>query len=516
MAMQNDDMIDSRFLKTCDITVEERGLEPFTMVIFGGAGDLSKRKLLPSIFHLYKKDELLKEFSILGFDRIKMSEEEYRNMMREAIADFTDEPVEEDKWTEFSKHLYYFPGVFEDDENFEKLIKKIIQVSAPKPGKPRRVVYYMAVPPVVTPVVIDKLERHNLCKGKFHTNIIVEKPFGSDRASAAELNHTLRKAFDESQIFRIDHYLSKEPVQNIIFFRFANTMFEHLWNRQYVDNIQITVAEDIGIEHRGGFYESAGVVRDIVQNHLLQLVGLIAVEPPVGFKAELIRDEKIKIFRSIRPMEEKHIDQFTVRGQYGPGKIGGDDAPAYREEPHVSPSSVTPTFFATKMFIDNWRWAGVPFYLRTGKRMAKRITEICIQLRQVPLRLFGRICDSPEPNYLILTIQPDEKIAVRFGVKYPYSENQIYPVNMVFSYPETFKIKPHLPYERLLLDCLKGDLTLFVREDEVEAMWEVVDPIIARWESISPPDFPNYSAGTWGPREARLLLEQEGRHWITE
>ncbi|HMK49617.1 MAG TPA: glucose-6-phosphate dehydrogenase [Thermodesulfovibrionales bacterium] len=516
MDVLNDDMIDSRFLKTCDITLEKQGLEPFTMVIFGGAGDLSKRKLLPSIFHLYKNDELLKDFSILGFDRVKMSEEEYRDMMREAISEFTDESVDEDKWKEFSKRLFYFTGVFEDDENFERLIKKIVRISVPRPDKTRRVVYYMAVPPVIMPVVIDKLERHNLCKGRFLTNIIVEKPFGRDAASAAELNNTIRKAFDENQIFRIDHYLSKEPVQNIIFFRFSNTMFEHLWNRQYVDNVQITVAEDIGIEHRGGFYESAGVVRDIVQNHLLQLVGLIAMEPPVGFRAELIRDEKIKIFRSIRPIDEKHIDQFTIRGQYGPGKIGGHDVAAYREEPQVSPNSVTPTFFATKMFIDNWRWAGVPFYLRTGKRLSRHVTEICIQLRQVPLRLFGRICDVPEPNYLILTIQPDEKITVRFGVKYPYSENQIYPVNMVFSYPETFKMKPHLSYERLLLDCLKGDLTLFVREDEVESMWQVVDPIIARWESVTPPDFPNYAAGAWGPLKAQLLLEDEGRHWITE
>lgn len=515
MLIRNDDIIDSHFLQTCDIPAEELGIEPFTMVIFGGAGDLSKRKLLPSIFHLYKEDELLKEFSILGFDRVKMGEEEYRNMIKEAITGFTGESLEESEWSEFSKHLFYFPGLFEDEDNFKKLIKKIITVSIPTARKTREVIYYMAVPPKVTPLVIEKLERHNLCKGTFNTKIIVEKPFGRDRSSAAELNNVLRSAFDENQIFRIDHYLSKEPVQNIIFFRFSNTLFEHLWNRRYVDNIQITVAEDLGIEHRGEFYENAGVVRDIVQNHMMQLIGLIAMEPPVGFKAEFIRDEKLKILRSIRLMDGEEIDKFTVRGQYGPGKIGGRDVQGYRDEKNVSPSSITPTFFAAKLHIDNWRWAGVPFYVRTGKCMAKRITEICIQLKQVPLRLFGRVCDVPEPNIIILTVQPDEKITVRFGVKYPYSQNQIYSVNMVFNYFETFKLKPHFPYERLLLDCLKGDLTLFVRQDAIESMWEVVDPIIARWESIPPVHFPNYPAGTWGPRESQLLLEQEGRRWIT-
>jgi glucose-6-phosphate 1-dehydrogenase len=510
------DIVDSKFLQTCDIAVEEFKVEPFTIVIFGGAGDLSRRKLLPSLFNLYKEDELLKDFSIIGFDRLEISEEEYRNVMRGSISEFADESLDDNEWKEFSEHLFYFRGVFEDDEDFEKLIRKVTKISIPTEKETRNVIYYMAVPPRVTPIVIEKLEKHNLCRGKFSTKLIVEKPFGRDRSSAAKLNTILRSSFDESQIFRIDHYLSKEPVQNILFFRFSNTIFEHLWNNHYIDNVQITVAEDIGIEHRGDFYESAGVVRDIVQNHMLQLVGLIAMEPPVGFRAEMIRDEKLKIFRSIRQMDAEYIDKFTVRGQYAPGKIGDQTVPGYREEKDVSPASITPTFIAAKLYVDNWRWAGVPFYVRAGKRMAKRITEICIQLKQVPLRLFGRVCDVPEPNILILTVQPDEKITVRLGVKYPYSGNQICSVNMGFSYFDTFKVKAHFPYERLLLDCLKGDLTLFVREDEVEAMWEVVDPITARWENMQPIDFPNYAAGTWGSEEARGLIELEGRRWITE
>jgi glucose-6-phosphate 1-dehydrogenase len=511
----SEEIIDSRFLQTCDIPAEELIVEPFTMVIFGGAGDLSKRKLLPSVFHLYGEGEFSKSFSVLGFDRVEMTDEQYRNLMGEAVKQFASDTFEEGRWKEFSKHLFYLPGDFAKDESFSALIKKITKVSAFAEKVRRDVVYYMAVPPQAMPLAIGKLKHHNLCKGIFQTKVIVEKPFGSDRLSAAALNKTLTDSFDENQIFRIDHYLSKEPVQNILFFRFSNAIFEHLWNRRYVDNVQITVAEDLGIEHRGEFYEKAGVVRDIVQNHMMQLIGLIAMEPPVGFKPEFIRDEKLKILRAFRPMDEKHIDNFTVRGQYGPGKTDGGDVPGYRAEANVSPASIMPTFFAGKFYIDNWRWAGVPFYVRTGKRMARRITEICIQLKQVPLRLFGRTCDVPESDILTLTIQPDEKISVRFGVKYPFSQNQIYPVNMVFSYLETFHLKSHFPYERLLVDCLKGDLTLFVREDTVEAMWEIVDPIIARWDSVAPLDFPNYAAGTWGPKAAQDLIESEGRRWLT-
>jgi len=329
------------------------------------------------------------------------------------------------------------------------------------------------------------------------------------------LNQVLRKTFVENQIYRMDHYLGKEPVQNIIFFRFANSILEQVWNHYFIDNVQITVAEDLGIEHRAAFYEQSGVVRDIVQNHILQLIGLIAMEPPLGFEAEAIRDEKGKVFRSISLMDETDIDRFTVRGQYGPGRVGDQDVPGYRGEEGISPGSTTPTFFAAKFHIENWRWAGVPFYIRTGKRLPRRITEIAVAFKKPPLRLFGDASNQLKENILLLTIQPDEKISMGFNVKFPYSVNKIYPANMVLNYQETFKTISHDPYERLLIDCMKGDLTLFARQDAVEAMWEVVDPIIALWERTPPLHFPNYPAGTWGPPETDLLMKREGRYWIT-
>ncbi len=509
-----EEVIPSQFLQTCDIPADEYKVEAFTMVIFGGAGDLSSRKILPALHHLFTENEFPEGYSILGFDKVDLTEEKYRSNMTEAVRKFSGE--EPARWDEFSSHLFYLQGDLEDDEAFRRLIAKVRKIAVPERKKNKEVIYYMALPPQALPVAVEHLKHHNLCRGVFRTKIVVEKPFGTDRSSAAQLNRLLLEAFEEDQIYRIDHYLSKEPVQNIIFMRFSNTIFEQFWNFRYVDNVQITVAEDIGIGHRGVFYEKAGVVRDIVQNHMLQMIGLVAMEPPVGFRADFIRDEKLKIFRSIRPMDNDYIDKFMVRGQYGPGKLNGEDMIGYRDERAVSGSSLAPTFLAGKFFIDTWRWAGVPFYVRTGKRMAKRITEICIEMKQLPLRLFGRVCDTPgEANVLTLTIQPDEKIALKFGVKYPFSHNQIYPANMVFGYKDTFRMKSHYPYERLLVDCIKGDLTLFLREDAIEAMWGIVDPINARWESTGPGEFPNYAAGSWGPKAAHELLEKEGRRWIT-
>ena len=485
------------------------------MVIFGGTGDLAKRKLFPALFHLYQDQQLATGFAILSFARSKMTDEEYRHSIQEAVRTFSEEPFHEKGWDEFSKHLFYLSGGFGEDQSYILLCEKIHQITVSNAQMIENVIYYMAVPPQFTSVVVEKLENRNLCKGNFHTKIIVEKPFGRDYASAVELNQMLRKAFDENQIYRIDHYLGKEPVQNITFFRFANSIFEQVWNRSFIDNVQITVAEDLGIEHRSAFYEGAGVVRDIVQNHILQLIGLIAMEPPPGFESESIRDEKGKVFRSISLMDDPSIDRFTVRGQYGKGRVRGQEVAAYREEAGIPPDSKTPTFFAAKLHIENWRWAGVPFYVRTGKRLAKRITEIAIVFRHPPLKLLGKTTGLLDPNMLLWTIQPDEKVALRFNVKYPYSDDRIYSANMLLNYRETFKTTRHDPYERLLIDCVKGDLSLFARQDGVEAMWKIVDPIIARWENTPSHDFPNYTAGGWGPPEADLLMKRDGRRWIT-
>lgn len=506
-------VLQSRFLERCEIPPEDYKVEPFTMVIFGGAGDLSRRMLLPTLYHLYHGEKLIQNFSIVGFGLPKMSEEAYRTFTRKAIEEFGPESLDQESWDTFSRSLFYISGDLSAVRSYESLSSFLHELSAGSFHNSRDVIYYCAVPPGVVPMIIENLARHNLCKRPFATRILVEKPFGRDRRSAIELNQRLLKAFDERQIYRIDHYLGKETVQNIIFFRFANSIFEPLWNRGYIDHVQITVAENIGVGNRGVFYEQAGVVRDIVQNHVMQLIALVAMDPPVGFEADFIRNEKVKIFNTIRPMNDAHIDTFTVRGQYGRGKINNNEVLAYQEEENIAPDSNTPTFFAGKFYIDNWRWAGVPFYVRVGKRLAKRVTEISVEFKRPPLRLVGRDCDIPESDRLVMGIQPQEEISLRFGVKYPGAGNRLYPVDMVFNYQTAFHIKRHPAYERLLMDCIKGDLTLFARQDGVEAMWSIVDPIVARWENVPATDFPNYPAGSWGPKEADELIRRDGRAW---
>jgi glucose-6-phosphate 1-dehydrogenase len=504
--------LDSKYLQSCDLEAPVLTLEPVCLVIYGGSGDLATRKLLPTLFELHQQGELPKQFAVIGAGLPSLSDHAYRELMAGACRAALGESFSREKWESFAGLLFSVGGGFDDQATFAGLLSRLRELAS-RCGN--RIIHYLAVPPDVTPLIVANLKALRLCGGEYSTKVVVEKPFGRDRSSAGELNRVLLDAFSERSIYRIDHYLGKETVQNIIFFRFSNTIFEQLWNSRYVDNVQVTVAEDIGVGHRAAFYERTGVVRDILQSHLLQLVALVAMEPPIGFDAELIRDEKVKVFRSIRPLAVSDVDAEAVRGQYGAGSLGDRAVPGYREEERVAPGSTTPTFVAARLAVANWRWAGVPFYVRTGKRLARRVTEICIQFRQPPLRLFGRTCDVLEPNTLVLTIQPEEGILLRFGVKNPGTANQIAPVNVRFTYRDAFSAAPAPPYGKLLLDCMRGDLTLFERQDGIEAMWDVVDPLLERWEQVAPTDFPNYRAGTWGPAASEGLLARAGRRWLT-
>ena len=499
---------------TCEVMPERIDIKPFTLVIFGGSGDLSKRKLLPTLHHLCHDQNLPKEFSIIGFASSERTDEEYRELVKKAIIEFADDPVTDECWDRFAQNLFYVRGDFDNEMSYSRLSQRLEEISNRTENGIRQIIYYMAVPPRFLPDIFKHMDHCKLCKDKFSSRVIIEKPFGTDRESAAELNNLVSKAFSEEQIYRIDHYLGKETVQNILFFRFANSIFEPLWNRSYIDHVQITVAEDIGIENRAGFYEKAGVIRDIVQNHMMQLLALVAMEPPLGFEADHIRNEKVKVYRTIRSMDEEYIDKYTVQGQYGTGEAKEEKVRSYRDEEKTAADSNTPTFFAAKFHIDNWRWAGVPFYLRAGKRLKKRITEISIHFKQPPLSLFSSNCGNREPNVLVLGVQPHEEMALHIGVKYPGIGNKLDPVNMDFIYERDIKgVHVALPYERLLLDCMKGDQTLFARQDGIEAMWAVVDPIIKKWEKTTSKDFPNYTAGTWGPEKADELINRDGRQW---
>jgi len=506
------DYYTNQTLKLCDLPVYKSDMSSFLLVIFGGTGDLSQRKLIPALYHLFLEKELIKEFSIMGLGQTKMTDKEYREFCRRAIQKYNPENYNKSICESFLEHFYYIPGNLIENEIYQKIKTKIFQLTKPNKKEAKsNIIYYLAVPPKVVIPVVEQLNRFDLCKGTFRSKVIVEKPFGRDRKTARKLNKLVLKAFEEEQVYRIDHYLGKDTVQNIFFFRLSNTIFEPLWNRNYISQVQITVAEDIGIEGRGKFYEQTGVVRDMVQNHIMQLIALVAIEPPVGFEPDYVRDEKVKVFHAIRMMDEKYIENYMIRGQYGPGKIKNHSIAGYRQEEYVSPESNTPTFFFGKFYIDNWRWANVPFYVRTGKRLPKTLTEIYIQFKFPPLQLLGQGAQKMEPNAIRIGIQPDEEIALHLNVKQPGINNQLGWVQMLFNYEETFKKKQPPAYERLIMDCIKGDLTLFARQDGVEAMWSIVDPIIQWWESHPPKDFPNYPAGTWGPPEAALLLEREGQ-----
>jgi glucose-6-phosphate 1-dehydrogenase len=493
---------------------------PCAVVIFGATGDLTRRKLLPALYRLSQQGLVPNEFAILCTARQPLGDEEFRANMKAAITEFgSDAALDESSWRSFAKRIFYITGDFSEAELYGKLKSKLEEVDKEFHTEGNRI-FYLATAPDFFGVIAKQLGDAGIArpkasaktKKKSWTRIIVEKPFGRDLESARALNKTLAAVFDESQIYRIDHYLGKETVQNLLVFRFANSIFEPLWNRQYIDHIQITNAETLGVEGRGAYYEKAGALRDMIQNHVFQVTSLIAMEPPASLSANGVRDEKFKAMQSVRPLPADQIDQFAVRGQYGPGTVLGDTVPGYRQEPGVDPNSSTETFAALKLYLDNWRWAGVPFYIRSGKRLQKHVTEIAIQFKEVPHRLFTD-SDSPlQPNVLVIRIQPNEGISLRFAAKLPGQALRIRSVNMDFRYGSSFGVKPPEAYERLLLDCMLGDSTLYARRDMVERGWEIVTPILEAWKKPAP-DFPNYEAGSWGPQASFELIERDGREW---
>jgi glucose-6-phosphate 1-dehydrogenase len=495
-------------------TSKERIPEPVILVIFGASGDLTKRKLLPALFHLRQNNLLPKDFAIVGVARRPLGNE-FAQDMRSGIVEFGDVDASDPKLDEFVSHISYFPLNFDDPSHYAKLKTELDRIDKERAIGGNRL-FYLATAPEFFAGIVDNLGAQAMAHPeKGAAAVVIEKPFGHDLDSARELNHQVNAVFEERQVFRIDHYLGKETVQNLLVFRFANGIFEPVWNRNFIDQVQITAAETIGVEGRGPFYEKAGALRDVVQNHMMELLSLVALEPPSSFEAESVRREKLKVWQAIPPIPIVN----TIRGQYGPGIVGKDHVPGYRDEERVDPNSGTETFAALRLEIENWRWAGVPFFLRAGKRMKKRATEITIQFKQPPLLIFNRLttdgpCGEIQPNLLTIRIQPDEGIALRFGAKVPTSSQMsVCPVNMDFDYETAFGKSTANGYERLLLDAMLGDQTLFAHRDGVETNWALYTPVLQAWAAKKPEVFPNYFAGSWGPECADHLLERSGYKW---
>ena len=493
--------------------------QPCALVIFGGAGDLARRKLLPAVYNLALDGVLPTSFAAVGFAREDLTDESYRAFAKQGIEKFSRRAIEPSHWPDYQKALFYGKGNFNDPAAYADLNKRLKEVDE-QFQIPGNRVYYLAIPPSLIDTCVQHLQQAGMVQpaegtGPF-TRIIVEKPIGHDLASAREVNATISRAFDERQIYRIDHYLGKETVQNLSVFRFGNAIFEPLWNQKYVDHVQITVAEEEGVGTRAGYYEEAGALRDMVQNHILQLLCTMALEPPWAMTADVVRDHKLEVLKCLRPMTPKDVEKTVVRAQYGPGFQHGEDVPGYRRENGVKPDSTTETYVAIKCFVDNWRWAGVPFYLRTGKRMPKRATEIAVQFKDVPEILFNVNRSTPlDPNVLALRIQPDEGLSLRISTKLPGPKVRVYPVKMDFRYGSTFGDQSPEAYERLMLDVMAGDATLFMRRDAVEASWTWVTQILDAWKQAGTRWLPEYPAGTWGPLEAERLIQAEQRKWRT-
>ncbi len=494
----------------------KQSTEPCVMVIFGATGDLTHRKLLPALYNLALEHPLPAGFSVVGFARRPYSDDDFRQQALESInAHSRQKPVNLQVWDSFASGIRYLQSAFHDPKGYEKL-NTLLNTLDQERGTSGNRIFYLSTPPSQYPEIIQRIGAAGLNKNrKGWTRIIIEKPFGHDLASAHELNRQVSKVFREEQVYRIDHYLGKETVQNILVFRLANGIFEPVWNRRYIDHVQITVAENLGLEGRSSYYEESGAIRDIVQNHVLQLLTLVAMEPPIAFDADAVRDEKVKVLHALQPFVGRDVSINSIRAQYGPGWVGGKPVPGYLEENGVSPTSTTETYVSMKIYIDNWRWAGIPFYLRTGKYLPKRVTEIAIQFKQAPLILFKRseAHGQIEPNVLILRIQPDEGISLKFGAKVPGTEMQIRAVNMDFFYGSSFVREQPEAYERLILDCMVGDSTLFTRRDEVEAAWIFIQGILDEWKDEPRETIQTYEAGTWGPQAADEYIWKDGRRW---
>ena len=493
----------------------ERPGDPCVVVIFGALGDLAKRKLMPSLYNLAASRLLPSDFAVVGVARHALSHVQFREQMSAALEEFATVPIDHDLRDRLLKRFYFQAGEFADP-SFVPALASILEKVDESERTKGNYLYYLATPPTEFATVAKRLGDAGMLKeeGGRWRRMIVEKPFGEDLESARALNDALRQVLAERQIYRIDHYLGKETVQNIMVFRFANGIFEPVWNRRYIDHVQITVSESVGVEKRGGYYDSAGALRDMVPNHMFQLLSFVAMEPPVSFEDRAVRDEKAKVLYAIPPMAPEEVLQRTVRGQYGEGELDGDPHPGYRAEPRVSPASSTETYVAMKLFIDNWRWAGVPFYLRTGKALSRRVTEIVIQFNRAPFVPFR---DTPverlRANQLVLNIQPDEGIALRFQAKVPGPVVRMGEVEMEFKYDDYFGEVPSTGYETLLHDCMIADATLFMRDDMVEACWGIVQPILDVWKALPARQFPNYPFGSRGPKEADDLLARDGRQW---
>ncbi|MBC8065171.1 MAG: glucose-6-phosphate dehydrogenase [Chlorobia bacterium] len=490
-----------------------RPSEPAIITIFGANGDLAKRKLLPALFNLYHEKLLPENFLIVGNGR-RSDLETWKRDMREGVETFSRRgKPDEAEWQEFSSNLQFAFGGLDDRGLYEGLRGLITQTEASW-GRGANRIHYLSIPPSMVELAIHGLNDAGLNDDKKRDRVVIEKPFGTDLTSAEDLNTKVTAAFDECQVYRIDHYLGKETVQNLLAFRFGNALFEPIWNRSYIDHVQITVSEEVGVEGRGAFYESAGALRDMIQNHLLQVMCMIAMEPPVSFEADEVRNKKVDVLKAVRPIPPGELYKYAVRGQYGAGHSRGEKEPGYRQEEGVDPASSTETYAALQLYIDNWRWQNVPFYLRTGKRMPCKVSQVSIEFKPVPHQIFpGTTGEHFEPNRLIINIAPKEGIVLRFQSKQPGKGMRLQTVNMDFYYSEAFHVEPPEAYETLLYDVMLGDSTLFMRADQEHIAWSIIQPILSAWTNTPSADFPNYAAGTWGPEAGEALIARDGRSW---